>query len=161
LKGNVVGGGFVLSLACDFRIAANDISMSLPEAYLGWPLPWGCVPRLVREVGPQAAKDLILACPVIDGPEAFRLGLVRETVLPAELSSAVSRLATEIAKRPAVVIEIIKRQINEAAEDMASTARGQSDIERMLVALADEEAQQATREGLNTVGERFNLSLSE
>ncbi len=52
LHGLVLGGGFVLALSCDLRIAAHDVSMSLPEAVLGWPVPWGCVPRLVREVGP-------------------------------------------------------------------------------------------------------------
>ena len=157
LKGNVFGGGFVLSLACDIRIAAEDLTMWLPEAILGWPVPWGCVPRLVREVGPQAAKDIILACPMLSGYEAFQLGLVRKVVPLDKLVRATSDLAAEIARRPSVVIDIIKRQVNEAAEDIASTSRSESDIERMMVAINDEEALRATQEGLASIAERFNL----
>jgi enoyl-CoA hydratase/carnithine racemase len=157
LKGYVFGGGFVLALACDIRIAAENVSMWLPEAILGWPVPWGCVPRLVREVGPQAAKEIILACPILNGREAFQLGLVRRIVPTNELDAVVSDLATEIARRPAVVIDIIKRQVTEAAEDIASTSRSQTDMERMMVALNDEEALRATQEGLADIVKKFNL----
>ena len=53
------------------------------------------------------------------------------------------------------MIDIIKRQVSEAAEDMASASLSQSDMERMLVALADEEAVRATSEGMATLGEKF------
>lgn len=157
LHGYVIGGGFVLALACDIRICANNVAMCLPEAILGWPVPWGCVPRLVREVGPQAAKEIILACPTLNGNDAFQLGLVRRTVPVNKLDEAISDLVNEIVKRPAVVIDIIKRTVNEAADDMAATSRGKNDIDRMMVALKDEEALRATQEGIINLVERFKL----
>ena len=48
-------------------------------------------------------------------------------------------------------------KVNEAAEDIASTSRSESDIERMMVAINDEEALRATQEGLASIAERFNL----
>src|SRR5207248_9897867 len=62
LHGSVRGGGAVLAMACDLRFALDDTELSFPEARLGWPLPWGCVPRLVRELGPMRTKDLVLNC---------------------------------------------------------------------------------------------------
>jgi len=153
LKGNVFGGGFVLALACDIRIAAENVHMWLPEAILGWPVPWGCVPRLVREVGPQIAKDIILACPIIGGEEALQLGLVRKVVPLDKLDTVASDLAVEISKRPSVVIDIIKRYVNEAAEDIASTSRSLTDIERLKITINDEEAQQATQDGMARIAE--------
>ena len=157
LNGYVIGGGFVLSLACDIRICADDVMMCLPEAILGWPVPWGCVPRLVREVGPQVAKEIILACPTLNGNDAFEVGLVRKTVPLKNLDKTVSDLADEIVKRPAVVIDIIKRSVNEAADDMAATNRAKNDIDRMMVALKDDEALKATQEGMVDLVERFGL----
>jgi len=69
----------------------------------------------------------------------------------------VSDLADEIVKRPAVVIDILKRSVNEAADDMAATNRAKNDIDRMMVALKDDEALKATQEGMVDLVERFKL----
>jgi hypothetical protein len=73
------------------------------------------------------------------------------------LDKTVSDLADEIVKRPAVVIDIIKRSVNEAADDMAATNRAKNDIDRMMVALKDDEALKATQEGMVDLVERFGL----
>ena len=68
-----------------------------------------------------------------------------------------SDLADEIVNRPAVVIDILKRSVNEAADDMAATNRAKNDIDRMMVALKDDEALKATQEGMVDLVERFKL----
>ena len=50
-RGFAVGGGLALSLACDWRVAAEDAFVSLPEIALGIPLTWGTIPRLVNLLG--------------------------------------------------------------------------------------------------------------
>ncbi len=78
VQGPCVGGGFVLALCCDVRVAADDAWFSLPEAELGIPLAWSGVPRLVRELGPARANELILTCRRVPAAEAHAIGLVNE-----------------------------------------------------------------------------------
>src|SRR5689334_21292046 len=47
LHGHVIGGGVVLATACDFRVAAEDTTLHVPEVDLGIPLTWGATPRLI------------------------------------------------------------------------------------------------------------------
>ncbi|HVR28363.1 MAG TPA: enoyl-CoA hydratase/isomerase family protein, partial [Thermoanaerobaculia bacterium] len=58
LHGYAVGGGFLLAVSCDLRVAAEDAVFFIPEVELGIPLTWGGVPRLVRELGPALTKEL-------------------------------------------------------------------------------------------------------
>ena len=62
LNGHVLGGGLALSLACDFRVAADDATFALPEVDLGVPMTWGAVPRVIAEVGGKI-RDLNLVVP--------------------------------------------------------------------------------------------------
>ena len=52
----------VLAAACDLRVAAADARFSIPEVAIGIPLAWGGIPRLVREIGPALAKELVMTC---------------------------------------------------------------------------------------------------
>jgi enoyl-CoA hydratase/carnithine racemase len=76
IHGWCVGGGLVLAAACDLRVAADDTRFSIPEVDLGIPLAWGGIPRLVREIGPAATKELVITCREFGADEALRLGLV-------------------------------------------------------------------------------------
>ncbi len=80
IHGHCVGGGVVLAAACDLRVAAADTRFSIPEVDLGIPLAWGGIPRLVREIGPAAAKELVMTCRPFDAAEAHALGLVNRVV---------------------------------------------------------------------------------
>ena len=51
IHGHAIGGGLVLALACDLRLAAASTVFHIPEVDLGIPLSWGAAPRLAREVG--------------------------------------------------------------------------------------------------------------
>ena len=75
IHGHCVGGGVVLAAACDLRVATDDVRFVIPEVDLGIPLAWGGIPRLVREVGPAATRDLVLTCRPFGAAEAQRAGL--------------------------------------------------------------------------------------
>ena len=62
IEGYAVGGALALSLACDWRVMADDAFVSLPEIALGIPLTWGTLPRLTSLVGPARAKRLTILC---------------------------------------------------------------------------------------------------
>ena len=76
IHGHCVGGGVVLAATCDLRVAAEDVRFVIPEVDLGIPLAWGGIPRLVREVGPAATRDLVMTCRPFGAAEAQALGFV-------------------------------------------------------------------------------------
>jgi len=111
LHGSVVGGGLVVAASCDLRIAADDTTFSIPEVDLGIPLLWGSIPRLVREIGSAHTKELVITCRTFTASEAERMGFLNRTVPEDDLVPAVESLASEIAARPPVPVELTKRQV--------------------------------------------------
>ncbi len=89
LHGPTAGGGFVLGLASDIRIAADTTRMNAAFIRIGL---GGCdvgasylLPRLV---GASAAADILFTGRDLDADRAFRLGLVSEVVPESELEQA-------------------------------------------------------------------------
>ena len=60
INGHAIGGGWGLTLACDFRWAAADAMLGIPEVDLGVPLGVASTTRFVRLVGPALAKEIIM-----------------------------------------------------------------------------------------------------
>jgi len=110
LHGHVIGGGLVLALACDLRVAATDTVLWIPEVDLGIPLTWGAVPRLAREVGPAKAKELILLCDRIDAVTAGSIGLVNRVVPDEVLDAEVDAWAARLAAKAPWALHMTKSQ---------------------------------------------------
>jgi enoyl-CoA hydratase/carnithine racemase len=93
VHGHAMGGGLVLPLACDLRIAAAGTWFQIPEVDLGVPLGWGAVPRLVAEVGFARARELVLLCERFDAERA-----------------EVDAWAERLAAKPEVAVHMTKSQ---------------------------------------------------
>src|SRR5215208_4958023 len=76
LNGAALGGGLELALACDLRVAADDVELGLPEVGLGIIPGGGGTVRLPRAIGAARAKELILTARRLGAPEALEWGLV-------------------------------------------------------------------------------------
>ncbi len=135
IQGPCAGGGFVLALCCDLRVAADDAWFSLPEAELGIPLAWSGVPRLVRELGPARANELILTGRRVPAAEALGIGLVNEVVDRAALADTVAARAAAVLERRDSVIETTKRQVREAAEALVPTTGPWAGTDELVAAL--------------------------
>jgi enoyl-CoA hydratase/carnithine racemase len=144
VHGHCVGGGVVIAASCDLRIAADDTRFSIPEVDLGIPLAWGGVPRLVRELGPAIAKELILTCRPFDAAEAHALRFVNRVVPADALEAAASELAAELATKPMFSITATKTQVNAVMEEIAGTGRNANDADTLVVALHDPESRAAS-----------------
>jgi 2-oxoglutaroyl-CoA hydrolase len=116
LRGYAFGVGLELALACDFRIAADDVELALPEVRLGMIPGSGGTQRLVRLIGLARAKDAIMRGRRIKADEALALGLVSEVVPAAELDGAVARLIEELSALSPLVLRTAKRVLNLAEE---------------------------------------------
>jgi 2-oxoglutaroyl-CoA hydrolase len=114
LRGHVFGVGLELALACDFRLAADDVELALPEVRLGMIPGSGGTQRLARLIGLGRAKDVIMRGRRIGAEEALALGLVTEVVPAGELTAAVARLLDELAELPPLALAVAKRVLNTA-----------------------------------------------
>jgi 2-oxoglutaroyl-CoA hydrolase len=114
LEGYVLGIGLELALACDFRIAADDVQLGLPEATIGMIPGSGGTQRLARMVGLGRAKDMVMRGRRVKADEALALGLVTEVVDAAGLDAAVAGLIDEISRHSPLALAMAKRVLNAA-----------------------------------------------
>jgi enoyl-CoA hydratase/carnithine racemase len=110
VHGHAIGGGLVLALACDLRVAAHGTLLQIPEVDLGIPLSWGAVPRLIAEVGALRARELILLCERFDAERGEALGLLNRVVAAEELDATVAALAAQLAAKPEAALHMTKSQ---------------------------------------------------
>src|SRR2546427_3509088 len=80
IHGACAGGGYEVTLACDYRIASDDPAtrIGLPETTLGLIPAWGGCTRLPRLIGAEKAADVILKGKLYSAQEALKLGLLDE-----------------------------------------------------------------------------------
>jgi len=114
LRGYAFGVGLELALACDFRVAADDVQLGLPEVKLGMIPGSGGTQRLARLIGLGRAKDMIMRGRAIGAEDALALGLVGEVVPPDELDGAVARLVDELNALSPLALAVAKRVLNHA-----------------------------------------------
>jgi 2-oxoglutaroyl-CoA hydrolase len=112
LQGHVLGVGLELALACDFRIAADDVQLGFPEVTIGMIPGSGGTQRLARLVGLGRAKDIVMRGRRVEAAEALALGLVTEVVPASELDGAVDALLEELSRHSPLALAMAKRVLN-------------------------------------------------
>jgi enoyl-CoA hydratase/carnithine racemase len=112
LQGFCIGGGLILALCCDFRIASQRTIFSLPEVRLGLGVIMG-TQRVTRVAGVAATKEIVLLGKRFNADAAHAYGLVHRVVPAGELNAAVENLAQKFHRLPPRTIGIAKRIINE------------------------------------------------
>jgi len=99
LHGVALGGGLELAMGCDWRVAAADTKVGLPEVSLGFVPGAGGTLRLPRLVGRARAMDLICRAARITAEEAYEIGLIDAVTDSDPLQSALAFLAEGRDKR--------------------------------------------------------------
>jgi len=112
INGHAVGGGWGLALAFDFRFAASEAQLWIPEVDLGVPLGVASTARFIRMVGPAKAKEIIMGCHRFSAAEAHAMGLVTRVVPGDELEGAVKDYAQHLLKKPFRALAEVKARIN-------------------------------------------------
>lgn len=80
IDGNAQGGGFELSLACDYRVATASSRVGLPEIKLGLLPGAGGTQRLPRLVGANDALQIMLKGDNVKAADALAKGILDEVV---------------------------------------------------------------------------------
>ena len=111
INGIALGGGTELSLACDFRIAAESASLGLTETTLAIIPGAGGTQRLPR-LGVGRAKELIYTGRRISAQEAKEYGLVEFVVPPHLLEEKAIEIAEKIASNGPIAVRLAKEAIS-------------------------------------------------
>ena len=111
------GGGCELSMACDFRIAAQSAVFGQPEINLGIIPGFGGTQRLPRLVGPSKALEMNLTGDAVLAPEASHWGLADAIVPDEELFDTAVAWAKKLAGQAPLAVEQIKQVSNKADLD--------------------------------------------
>lgn len=108
LRGHVYGAGLNLALACDLRIASENVLLATPFIQRG--MATG-VNLLHYYVGLGVAMEMAFLGDPLDAPRAERLGLVNRVVPDDKLEEATMELASRLAEGPTRSIGLTKAAI--------------------------------------------------
>jgi enoyl-CoA hydratase len=138
ITGYSLGGGFELALACDRRIAGDNVKVGQPEILLGIIPGAGGTQRLARLIGPSKAKDLIYTGRFVHADEALSIGMVDEVVAPDDVYAAARRWAEQFVNGPVLAYAAAKAAVDGGLDiDLASGLKLESHLFAALFATED------------------------
>lgn len=150
VNGPAVAGGCGLATLCDFTLASTEAKFGYTEVRIGF-IPAIVSTFLLRQVGEKHARDLLLTGRIIGAEEAFRMGLVNETVAPDKLISRARELAASLLQNSPASLLATKRLLNHYSS---------VELDRQIAAAVDENARIRTtadfREGVSSFLEKRN-----
>ncbi len=150
VQGHALAGGCGLAAVCDFVFVVPTAKMGYTEVRIGF-VPAIVMVFLLRKVGEQKAKELLLSGELVSGNETIQLGLTNFIVeaekLPEEVKSFADRL---IINNSIQSMELTKQMIATAqsmsleegltyAAEMNAKARGTEDCKRGIAAFLNKE----------------------
>src|SRR5213595_3333545 len=155
IHGACAGGGYEITLACDWRIASDDPAtrIGLPETTLGLIPAWGGCTRLPRLIGAEKAAEVIVKGKLYSAQEAKQLGLVDEIVSRNQLLDAAKKKLRD-GKRPS------PSPLPQGEADGAAAGEGKTSAPRASGNLASARAREVITKGLRgTVEDSLRLEL--
>src|SRR4051812_25476944 len=143
IHGGCLGGAFELSLACDFRVMAEDALAGIMEVRVGLLPDVGGCSRLPAVVGLGNAKELIMTGKVIDGREAHRIGFANRIAPAGELDAATETLSNELLACAPRAVGLAKRVMDAAAKPALSVTLEQEVAAQEVLAASEDFAEGA------------------
>ena len=123
INGICAGGGVELAIACDFRIASEAATFSLPENQLGVIPASGACSRMIQMIGIGRLKEMIMAVRPVDAAKAERIGLVNQVVPPEQLLETAYAFARSLVSLAPQAVGMAKHIINTCQNVDTETGR--------------------------------------
>ena len=128
VDGAAMGGGLVITAACDLRIVTPEARFGVPIARtVGNCLSQANVARLVRAFGEGPAKQMLLLSLALDGETVHRLGFATACVPADALEDEVARTVDRLCKAAPLTIgacrEMFRNLLGDVPDDAATIAR--------------------------------------
>jgi enoyl-CoA hydratase/carnithine racemase len=152
LPGHTIGGGLELALACDLRVAQQDIKLGMPPAKLGLVYSHTGLRRFLDAIGAARTRELFLLGRHIDAQTALLWGLVNAVAPAGELEAVALEIAAELAGNAPLSQAGNKRVI---AALLHAQGELPPEVEQELIELRRASfASQDLREGMRAFAER-------
>ncbi|GAB3579018.1 enoyl-CoA hydratase-related protein [Amycolatopsis endophytica] len=119
IRGNCIGGGCQISVACDFRFAERGARFGITPAKLGIVYDFRSTRQLVSLIGPAHARFFLLSGRLIDATRAREIGLVNDVF--ADLEGEVSAFVATLCERSQASIRGMNRIIGKILDGAAET----------------------------------------
>lgn len=136
VNGAAIGGGCGLAVVHDLSVAHADAKVGYPEVDLGV-CPAVVAPWLVKKIGAGRARRVLLAGGMMNGAEAFALGMI-DRVVPAlaDLPGACDEMAARLASGGPHALRATKALLNEldGSNDAGVVMRG-AELSASVIAL--------------------------
>ncbi|HEX2825078.1 MAG TPA: enoyl-CoA hydratase/isomerase family protein [Burkholderiales bacterium] len=129
LNGIASGGGGMLALLADYRVAVDSAAIALPEINLGISTFIGA--EIAMEIGGLAlATDLVQTGRRMSADEAFARGLLNRVVPRIELEAAAAQAAAELAGKDGKAFAANKAWLNRRVKRVLAEAREEHERHR-------------------------------
>jgi enoyl-CoA hydratase len=112
MAGAAIGGGCLLALACDLRIAASHVKVGFPVSRIGLMLSPHEYRLILDYITLSQSKRLLFTGQLLAGSDAVALGLIDQIVPAEQLDGVVDDLALTIARGAPLAIAASKRISN-------------------------------------------------
>lgn len=145
LHGHVVGGAALLAAACDFRVAADDVVVRIPELAIGVPLTWAGIPLLVREVGLPLTRDWVMTCRPVLADELHRSGFVQRLVPAARLDEAVEQCVAQLLAVPPGPLAMARAMTSAIGRTSPAMVAGWGDADHQQWSFTEQEYRDAVK----------------
>ena len=140
MQGNAILGGWILAMACDWRLLAAGSKVALSEIRAGLSPTSALIARLAALCSdPRVVKEMVLRGKSVPAEAALAAALVDEVLPEAEVRAAALASARRLAKSPPRAFSDIKRALNASAADEALWRRS---LEEFTATFAGAEAQE-------------------
>jgi methylglutaconyl-CoA hydratase len=133
VQGHALAGGCGLATVCDFIFAVPEAKFGYTEVRIGF-IPALVAVFLIRKIGEQKARQLLLTGELINALEALNRGLIYKVVEAIDLEASVFNFANELIRsNSAQSLQLTKQLIAEVqalslqeALDLAGTMNAQA-----------------------------------
>ncbi|MBT4518709.1 MAG: enoyl-CoA hydratase/isomerase family protein [Halieaceae bacterium] len=139
IEGWCIGGGMALISAFDWRVAAEDAKLHVPELKLGMNMSWQSVPRFVNLIGPAKTKQLLILAEPLKANVALDWGLVDYLASSGQTLDRAAELAEKVAAMPPIPVRMAKRGINASANAL-NDATSFMDADQFMLAQSSQDA---------------------
>jgi enoyl-CoA hydratase/carnithine racemase len=148
VHGGCMGGGFELSLSCNFIVAASSAHFAFPEARVGIMTLQGGVMQLAERIGRTKAIEAVMLSEPLPAEQLAAWNVVNHVVedhaLAASAETFAERLTTNLARTNAAIKELLSqwrnkgyRHAKDALYDISMPLFDAPDVQARLVAAAD------------------------
>lgn len=150
IEGHALAGGCGLATVCDFSFVVPNAKLGYTEVRIGF-VPAIVMVFLLRKIGEQRARQLLLSGDLVTGRDAVLLGLVNFTSDPDQIEGEVRTFAQRLViGNSAKSLEFTKKMIAEVqsmsldeglnyAAEMNANARATDDCKRGVAAFLNKE----------------------